>query len=122
MASRKKILLIDDSSVNNILLENILQDEGYDITVAFTADEGFEKLEKEKPDLILLDIMLPGMNGFAFLKEIKSKSATKDIPVIMVSAKSESSDIDKSIELGAADFIVKPVNIKTITKKIESLL
>lgn len=120
--SKITILIIDDSSVNNLLLENILDAEGYSVMVSFNAKEAFEMIETKKPDLILLDIMMPGMNGFTVLKELKSDPKTNYIPVVMVSAKSDSVDIDKALETGASDYIVKPINIKTILEKIEDLL
>lgn len=116
--SKKHILIIDDSSVNNLLLENILLDEGYEVLVTFNSTEAFNEIDKKAPDLILLDIMMPGMSGYSVLKKLKSEDKTKNIPVIMVSAKSDEVDIDKSLNNGAIDYIVKPINIKTIITKI----
>jgi PleD family two-component response regulator len=118
MPDKKSILIIDDSSVNNLLLENILLDEGYEVLVTFNATEAFTEIDKKKPDLILLDIMMPGMSGYSVLKKLKTEDKTKNIPVIMVSAKSDEVDIDKSLNSGAIDYIVKPINIKTIITKI----
>jgi DNA-binding response OmpR family regulator len=120
--TKATVLIIDDSSVNNLLLENILDAEGYQVMVSFNGKEAFEMMEKEKPDLILLDIMMPGMNGFNVLKEIKSTKSIQDIPIIMVSAKSDAVDIEKSLQMGAVDYIVKPINIKTILDKIQDVL
>jgi CheY-like chemotaxis protein len=117
---QKKVLIIDDSSVNNVLLENVLEDQNYEVLISFRGDEALELINKEHPDIILLDIMMPGMDGYKILEELKSKEPTKDIPVIMVSAKSDSLDIDKAMELGASDYIVKPINIKTIIEKIQA--
>ncbi len=124
MVDSKKgsILIIDDSSVNNLLLQNILEDEGYTVNVAFSAEEAYTSMKEHKPELILLDIMMPGINGFNVLKEIKKDNTTSNIPVIMVSAKSDQADIDKSKELGAIDYIIKPINIQTIVDRIEKTL
>lgn len=120
--SKKSILIIDDSSVNNLLLENILLDEGYEVLVTFNATEAFNEINNKKPDLILLDIMMPGMSGYTVLKKLKTSEKTSDVPIIMVSAKSDEVDIDKSLNLGASDYIVKPINIKTIISKINKHL
>lgn len=117
--SKGTILIIDDSSVNNLLLENILEAEGYTVKVAFNGKEALDIISKEHPHIILLDIMMPGMNGFNVLEELKKQESTSGIPVIMVSAKSDAVDIDKSMEIGAIDYIIKPINIKTILDKIE---
>jgi PleD family two-component response regulator len=117
--NKYKVLIIDDSSVNNVLLENVLEDQNFDVLVAFSGKDAFILMDKQMPDIILLDIMMPEMDGFKILEAIKSSEKTKSIPVIMISAKSDVVDIDKSLELGAADYIVKPINIRTIIGKIE---
>jgi len=118
----KSILIIDDSSVNNILLENILSEQGFDVATTFNASQAFNKINEKTPDLILLDIMMPGINGHVILEQLKADLQTKSIPVIMVSAKSDSADIQRSLELGAHDHIVKPINIKGIVDKIRNIL
>ncbi len=118
----KKILIIDDSAVNNVLLENVLEDQNYEVIIAFNGNDAFKAIDKNIPDLILLDIMMPDMDGYKILEELKSKENTKQIPVIMVSAKSDSLDIDKAMELGAVDYIIKPINIKTILEKIQGYI
>lgn len=122
MSNDKTILIIDDSSVNNLLLENILTDEGYKVKVCFSAIDAFNAIEKQMPDLILLDIMMPGMNGYTVLKKLKTQKKTKHIPVIMVSAKSDDVDVEKSLNLDAHDYIVKPINIQVILEKINNAL
>ncbi len=119
---QKKILLIDDSSVNNLLLQNILEDEKFTVLVAFSGKEGLNMIKEEKPDLILLDIMMPRMDGMEVLEKIVSDDATKDIPVIMLTAKIDSADQKASIEMGAVDYINKPVDIDNILEKIKNIL
>lgn len=116
---KQTILIIDDSSVNNILLENILQDEGYNVQVAFNANEAMAYIREQKPHLILLDIMMPGKNGYDILQDLRKDESTKNIPVVMVSAKSYTEDIEKAKILGANDYIAKPINIRDIVAKIE---
>ncbi len=122
MEKNKKILIIDDSAVNNVLLENVLEDQNYKVIIAFNGSDAFKAIDKDIPDLILLDIMMPDMDGYKILEELKAKEKTKHIPVIMVSAKSDSLDIDKAMELGALDYIIKPINIKTILEKIQGFI
>ncbi len=122
MEKNKKILIIDDSAVNNVLLENVLEDQNYEVIIAFNGNDAFKAIDKNIPDLILLDIMMPDMDGYKILEELKLKENTKQIPVIMVSAKSDSLDIDKAMELGAVDYIIKPINIKTILEKIQGYI
>lgn len=119
---QKKILLIDDSSVNNLLLQNILEDEKYTVLVAFSGKEGLNMIKEEKPDLILLDIMMPRMDGMEVLEKIVSDDETKDIPVIMLTAKIDSADQQASLEMGAVDYINKPVDIDNILEKIKNFL
>lgn len=122
MPDEKNILIIDDSSVNNLLLENILTEEGYKVKVCFNAADAFAYIEKITPQLILLDIMMPGMNGYTALKKLKTLKKTRHIPVIMVSAKSDDVDIEKSKNLDAEDYIVKPININVMLEKIRNVL
>lgn len=119
---QKKILLIDDSSVNNLLLQNVLEDENFKVLVAFSGKEGLEILTQETPDLVILDIMMPKMDGIQVLKKIVADENTKDIPVIMLTAKTDYADKKLSLETGAADYINKPVNIDELLKKVNGIL
>jgi CheY-like chemotaxis protein len=106
-APMKKVLLVEDDPFLQSLLAQRLAAKGYKL---FSAKEGVEALaiaEKETPDVILLDILLPGMNGFEILEKLKANSATKSINVIMVSNLGQQSDIDKALQLGASKFFVK---------------
>lgn len=122
MENRKKILLIDDSSVNNLLLQNIFEDEGYDVQTAFSGREGLEKIDIDKPDLVVLDIMMPRMDGFEVLKQIISNPGTKNIPVIMLTAKKDSSDEELARKIGAVDYMTKPVDIENTLQRIRKFL
>ncbi len=118
----KNILIIDDSFTNNVLLEAIFKEKGYDIFLAFNAHEAHKIIKKKEIDLILLDLLMPKISGFDFLKEIRSEDTTKKIPVIVVSAVTDKSDIKKTVELGANDYIQKPIDIRNIVKKVEENL
>jgi len=117
-----KILLIDDSSVNNFLLESILEDEGYEILSTNNAAEGLRMVKSERPDLVLLDIMMPEMDGFTVLENIRADESVKDILVIMVTADLSYSSKKKAIEGGADDYIHKPVDINDVVAKVNSML
>lgn len=120
--SNSKILVVDDSSTNIVLLEAILNGQGYQIETAQSVKEAFQIIKKEAVNLILLDLLMPKVSGYDFLKEIKSNNSTKDIPVIIVSAVSDPENRKKSIEMGALDFINKPIDIQDFLNRIETIL
>jgi DNA-binding response OmpR family regulator len=113
MPKNKKILLIEDEgSLVNILRER-LSEEGYDISVAVQGEEGLHKMQVENPDLVLLDIILPRLDGFVLLQKIKSDSNLKKIPVIVLSNLGQDEDVSKGKQLGAVEYLVKanhPIN------------
>jgi PleD family two-component response regulator len=113
------ILIIDDSSTNQVLLEAILHEEGYETVTAFGAKEAFRVIEKQRPNLILLDLLMPEISGFEFLKDLKGNKETKDIPVIVVSAVGSRENIDICMQEGAADFFSKPIDIAYFIDKVK---
>jgi CheY-like chemotaxis protein len=117
-----RILVVDDSSTNIILLEAILNGQGYQIETAQSVKEAYQIIKKEPVNLILLDLLMPRISGYDFLKEIKSNEATKDIPVIIVSAVADPENRKKSIEMGALDFVNKPIDIQDFISKVDSVL
>lgn len=117
-----KILVVDDNKLNLRLLQDILEDEKYKV---YTTDSGFSVLEMAhnlKPDVILLDIMMPGMDGYDVCRLLKSDEEVMDIPVIMVTAKTEGNDLKIAFEMGAADYIKKPFDELEIIARIHSVL
>jgi PleD family two-component response regulator len=116
------ILIIDDSSTNQVLLEAILHEEGYETVTAFGAKEAFKVIEKQRPKLILLDLLMPDISGFEFLKDLKKNHATKDIPVIVVSAVGSKENIDICMQEGAADFFSKPIDITYFVEKVKRFI
>jgi len=116
------ILIVDDSTTNLVLLEAILQEEGYQTKTAFNAKEAFTIIERNKPDLILLDLLMPQVNGFNILEKLKSDDATKAIPVIVVSAVGTKENIDTCRNLGALDFFSKPIDIPVFLSKLKVYL
>jgi CheY-like chemotaxis protein len=117
-----RILVVDDSSTNIVLLEAILNGQGYTIETAQSVKEAYQIIKKEVVNLILLDLLMPRVSGYDFLKEIKSSEVTRDIPVIIVSAVADPENRRKSIELGASDFINKPIDIQNFIERIETII
>jgi len=116
------ILIVDDSTTNQVLLEAILQEEGYVTITAFGAKEAFRVIDKNKPELILLDLLMPEMSGFEFLKQIKAKSSTADIPVVVVSAVGSKENMDLAKMLGAVEFFSKPINISALVNTVKRMV
>ncbi len=119
---KKKILVIDDSSTNIVLLNAILIQNGYDVITAFNAKEAFQTLEKGSPDLILLDLLMPEVSGFDFLDKIKKNNKLKKIPVVIVSAIGNKENIQLTREMGAVSFISKPIDVDQLLDTVSELL
>lgn len=103
----QKILIIEDEEVLTDILYNKLKKEGYEVIVAKDGLEGLEKIKQERPDLILLDILMPRMDGFGVLETKKKDIEIADIPVIIISNSGQPVEIDRAIQLGAKDYLVK---------------
>ena len=116
------ILVIDDSNTNIVLLEAILSGMGYLIETAMSVKEASAIMAKQLPDLILLDLLMPKVNGYDFLKEIKEDEKTRDIPVLVISAVTDSENVRKTLAMGAADYIKKPVDIQSLVEKVKVIL
>jgi len=119
---QKKILVVDDEPHIVKMVANRLRVSGYDIITAQDGAEGLKKTQEERPDLILLDVLMPVMDGFQMLKKLKDNIATKDIPVIMFTAKGQAGDVEKAVDLGALDYIVKPFTPIVLLEKINKAL
>lgn len=115
-----KILVIDDGMINRRFVGAILQEEGYHPIYAENGSDGLIMVLKEQPDLILLDIMMPGMSGFEVCKKLKASQDTQDIPVIFLSTKSDSEDVVTGFEMGAADYIVKPFQAGELLARVKT--
>ncbi|MCX7987134.1 MAG: response regulator [Bacteroidales bacterium] len=117
-----KIMLIDDSSTNNLLYTSILSDEGYAVVVCEQAKNALKTIQKEKPDLIILDLMMPGMDGFDLLLNMKKEGDLANIPVIMLTANASEESEKRAKSLGVKAFISKPAGIKEITEAVKEVL
>jgi DNA-binding response OmpR family regulator len=115
----KKILIIEDDKSIAELERDYLEIEGFSVEIAFTGDDGLTKALEEETDLVLLDLMLPGMNGFQICKEIR---IIKDIPILLVSAKKEDIDKIRGLGLGADDYIVKPFSPSELVARVKAHL
>ena len=116
------VLIVDDTPKNIQLIGSILMEHEYRISVAKNGKEALKVVKDVKPDLILLDIMMPEMNGFETCEHLKDSQETRDIPVIFLTAKIESEDIVKAFELGAVDYVIKPFNAKELLVRINTHL
>lgn len=119
MDLKEKVLIIDDDENICELVSLYLLKEGYEVVSAFHGREGLEKFETEKPDIIILDIMMPGMDGWEVCRTIKKKYAT---PILMLSAKGETFDKVLGLELGADDYMVKPFDTKELVARVKAVL
>ncbi len=116
------ILIVDDVPKNLQVLGSILSSEGYHFTPATNGKQALKIIEKRHPDLILLDIMMPEMDGYEVCKILKSASRTKDIPIVFLTAKTETEDIVKGFDLGGVDYITKPFNSAELLTRIRTHL
>ena len=119
MKSKPKILVVDDEDRNLRLVEAMLAPEGYEVVLAHSGQEGLEKTRESSPDVILLDIMMPGLNGFEVLRILRQQS---NIPVIMLTAKKEVTSAIDSFHLGADDYVRKPFMTGELLARIRAKL
>jgi CheY-like chemotaxis protein len=119
---RKKILLVDDSSTVIMMEKMMLAGCGYDIVIARDGEEGVAKATAERPDLILLDVVMPKMDGIEACRRIRAQALTRDIPIIMVTTRSEAANIEASYKNGCNDFVNKPLNNAELLAKVRSFL
>lgn len=113
-ASKYTIMIVDDIPVNTILLEKILEKEGYRLYSYNNSLQAMEAITEIVPDILLLDIMMPGLNGMAFLKRLRSNNSYDNVRIIMVTAVSEQEEISKALALGANGYITKPISPKKL--------
>lgn len=116
-----KILVIDDSDTERFVAVRMLNDAGYRTIEASNGEDGVQKAIEEMPDLILMDVMMPGVTGFQATRYLNKTSKTKDIPIFMLTAKDKESDKAWGIKQGALCYFVKPVNKESILLEIEKL-
>ncbi|MFO7910667.1 MAG: response regulator [Desulfotignum sp.] len=120
--ARETILIVDDEEDIIELIRYNLKNEGYDILTAFTGEQAIKIARQSLPDLIVLDLMLPGIDGLEVTKFLKNSAQTKELPIVMLTAKGEESDIVTGLELGANDYISKPFSPKELLARIRAIL
>lgn len=119
----KKILVVEDDKFLRELISRDLVKEGYDVVEAVDGEKGIESIKKENPDLVLLDLILPGIDGFEVLSRMKSDPALSQIPVIILSNLGQRDDIERGLELGASDYLIKAhFTPNEIIEKIKTML
>lgn len=120
--SNKKILVIDDSKTDYLYVKNILDHGGYQVSYAPSGKDGIQMAKEMRPDCILMDVVMPKMNGFQATRAISRELETADIPILMLSSKSQQTDKVWAERQGATDYLVKPANPKLLLSKLRTLL
>jgi len=118
----KKILIIDDDAFIRRPLEFILREEGFAPVTAVDGEDGLAKLEGEKPDLIVLDLMMPGLDGFEVCRRVRTDPRFSSIPVILLTAKGQESDSERGLAAGATEFMSKPYSPSELLRRVREIL
>ena len=121
MAREKIILIEDEADILEVIQYNLTR-EGYKVLTSKDGEQGLAKVRKEAPDLVLLDLMLPGLDGLEVCKKLKEDPVTRPIPIVMVTAKGEESDIVLGLGIGADDYVVKPFSPKELLARVKAVL
>lgn len=117
----KKVLIVDDSPTERFFLTDLLRKQGYDVLTADSGELGVAVAKHEKPDLILMDVVMPGLNGFQATRQLSRNPETQDIPVIMCTTKGQETDRVWGMRQGAVEYLVKPVVAQELLAKIRAL-
>lgn len=118
--SKKKILIVDDEKYILLVAKYNLKNAGYDVMIATNGEEAIRLALQEIPHIILLDLMMPSIDGFQVLKELKQDELTKNIPIIIMSARGGVEDKNKAFEFGANDYVLKPFSVQQLLDKVNS--
>jgi len=118
----RNVLLVDDSSTNTLLLESALRNLNLNISTAYSGEEALNLLKRKDFDLVLLDIMMPGMSGYDVLDELAKSNKNTNVPVIMVTASSRNEEEKKARDRGVADFFEKPLDLETLINRVKEIV
>ncbi len=122
MSEHKKILIVDDSKTAMMMSQMILRNKPFEVVTANNGLEAVEKAVSDQPDLILMDLCMPEMDGFDAVKEIRARGETNAIPIIMVTTRGEAENIELGYETGCNDYVTKPVSSVELVSKINNLI
>ena len=120
--AKERILVVDDEEDILELVRFHLAREGYQLTLAATGEEALKKAKRETFDLVVLDLMLPGLDGLEVAKALKADTRTKSVPIVMLTAKGEDADVVSGLEIGADDYITKPFSPRVLTARVKAML
>jgi len=119
---KKKILLVDDSSTILMMEKFILRNQAYEIVTASDGEEGVRKALEHRPDLVLLDVIMPKMGGFEACRRMREEEATRTTPIIMVTTRGEATNVEAGWTAGCSDYITKPINSIELLAKVRNFL
>lgn len=122
MSDTKNILIIDDSNTNVVLLEAVLNTKGFETQTALSVKDAIPLIQQKRPSLILLDLLMPEVSGFDFLEKVREEHNLFDIPVVVVSALTDDTNINKTKQLGVVEFIKKPIDISSLVDTVQELV
>ncbi len=117
-----KILIIDDDKTLQMMLKTVLASNGFDVVSTFSGEEGLLLARAEKPDFIILDVIMPGIKGRDVCRQLKADPQTKDIPVLFLTSKDSEDDVEAELKAGAVGHVTKPVNSMSLVRKIKQIL
>lgn len=119
---RKRVLLVDDSATTLMMEKMILRQEDFDLVTASNGEEAIERAERERPDLILLDVVMPRKNGFEVCRALRQTPGLSSVPIILVTTRSEPESLEAGYLSGCTDFVMKPINSLELLTKVRNYL
>jgi CheY-like chemotaxis protein len=118
----KRVLIIDDSATSRMAQQVIVREAGYEISIAEDAEKGIALARAERPDLVLLDVMMPGMDGFSACEALRGYPETRLLPIILVTSEREEGSVETGFASGCSDYVLKPIDRAELLAKIENFL
>lgn len=118
----QSVLVVDDEPMARTLLRLMLVRAGFAVIEAENGFEALAKAQQQRPDIVLLDVMMPGMDGFTVCETLRQQSETADLPIIMLSAKTDLASVNKGIRLGATEYLTKPISPDELTQQVQNVL